>query len=89
MPAIIKLRKDTSANWALANSVLLDGEVGIDLTAKNIKVGNGVTAWNALDYFFDFSGENGGGNSITYDPIEGELQTTVDGQVWAWAARKI
>ena len=44
----IKIRRDTAANWASTNPVLADGEQGYDKTNKLMKVGDGVTAWNAL-----------------------------------------
>jgi hypothetical protein len=48
--ATIKLRRDTSANWATANTVLALGEPGLDTTINGIKYGDGVTAWNNLPY---------------------------------------
>lgn len=46
----IQLRADTSANWASANTVLAQGEPGLDTTLKRIKLGDGVTAWNSLGW---------------------------------------
>lgn len=48
--ATIKLRRDTSANWATANTVLAMAEPGLDTTINSIKYGDGVTAWNNLPY---------------------------------------
>ncbi|MEK6479629.1 hypothetical protein WJR50_18940 [Catalinimonas sp. 4WD22] len=50
--AKIKLRRDTSANWQSINPILLEGEIGIvtDTNPKCIKIGDGSTAWNSLDY---------------------------------------
>lgn len=50
-----KFRRHTSAEWVAANYVLADGEIGIDETAKNVKVGDGVTAWKNLPYVTDSS----------------------------------
>lgn len=44
------LRNDTSANWSTANPVLQLGELGIDTTEKKIKIGDGATPWNDLDF---------------------------------------
>lgn len=44
------LRNDTSANWSTANPVLQLGELGIDTTEKKIKIGDGTTPWNDLDF---------------------------------------
>ena len=48
--ATIKLRRDTSANWATANTVLAIAEPGLDTTVNAIKYGDGTTAWNNLPY---------------------------------------
>lgn len=44
------LRNDTSVNWSTANPVLQLGELGIDTTEKKIKIGDGSTPWNDLDF---------------------------------------
>lgn len=44
------LRNDTSVNWSSANPVLQLGELGIDTTEKKIKIGDGTTPWNDLDF---------------------------------------
>lgn len=41
-------RRGTSAEWAAANPVLGDGELGLDRDTGVIKVGDGVTAWLTL-----------------------------------------
>lgn len=48
----IQVRKGTAAAWALANPVLDLGEPGAAIDGSDItfKVGDGVTAWNALPY---------------------------------------
>jgi hypothetical protein len=45
-----QFRRDISANWALANPVLLDGEMGIESNTNQFKIGNGVLTWNSLPY---------------------------------------
>jgi hypothetical protein len=47
---IIKLRRDTAANWASINPTLAAGEEGYETDTGSRKVGNGSTAWNSLDY---------------------------------------
>jgi hypothetical protein len=49
----IQLRRDTATAWTAANSVLTQGEIGIDLTNNKIKIGDGVTGWNQLSYWND------------------------------------
>lgn len=49
--AQIQLRRDVTANWQTANPLLAQGEVGVDLTNRQIKIGDGATAWNNLNYY--------------------------------------
>ena len=52
MPAqtVIKLRRDTAANWDTTNPVLAAGEQGYETDTGLIKIGDGTTAWGALNY---------------------------------------
>lgn len=44
-------RNDTAARWKSINPVLAQGELGIVSDgAKGYKIGDGVTAWNSLEY---------------------------------------
>lgn len=47
----IQLRRDTSANWALNNPILLSGEIGYETNTTYIKIGDGTTPWNDLPYW--------------------------------------
>ena len=47
----IQIRRDTSSNWTSNNPILLQGEFGYELNTGYAKIGNGQTAWTALDYF--------------------------------------
>jgi len=66
----IQLRRDTATNWTAANAILSAGEVGVDLTNKKIKIGDGSTRWNSLEYWDDKepSGFNGSYASLTGKP---------------------
>jgi hypothetical protein len=52
MPAqtVIKLRRDTSANWTSADSVLAAGEAGLETDTGLVKYGNGTSPWTSLPY---------------------------------------
>jgi len=50
MTTRIKLRRDTAANWTTTNPVLALGEPGLETDTRKVKYGDGVTAWNLLDY---------------------------------------
>ena len=55
MADIIKMRRDTAANWTTANPILADGELGFEKDTKCYKMGDGVTSWNDLDSSYDDS----------------------------------
>jgi hypothetical protein len=57
----IQLRRDTSANWGSVNPVLLRGEPGFETDTGKLKIGDGNTAWNTLDYF---GGEEGSSENL-------------------------
>ena len=46
----ITLRRDTSANWITNNPVLLLGEPGYETDTARMKIGDGSTLWNVLNY---------------------------------------
>ena len=46
----IIIRNDTKDNWTTFNPVLLKGEMGIETNTKRIKIGDGVSSWNSLEY---------------------------------------
>lgn len=47
---VIKTRRDTAANWLSTNPVLAAGEKGLESDTGLEKVGNGLLAWDALQY---------------------------------------
>tara|TARA_X000000950_G_C13757516_1_gene595395 strand:- start:664 stop:903 length:240 start_codon:yes stop_codon:yes gene_type:complete len=49
----IRVRRGTSNDWQTSNVALDQGEIGMDLTAKRMKVGDGFTSWNDLPYIDD------------------------------------
>ena len=46
----IQLRRDTLVNWERINPKLAQGEIGVDLTNKNFKIGDGENTWTQLNY---------------------------------------
>lgn len=46
----IKIRRDSTANWASVNPVLDLGEIGADMDKHGLKVGNGVSRWTDLPF---------------------------------------
>lgn len=43
-------RRGTAARWAAVNPILREGEIGLELDTRRIKFGDGVKAWNDLEY---------------------------------------
>lgn len=75
--SVFTTRIDTSENWAAANPVLYKGERGIDSTEGKEKVGDGVTAWNALPWF------GGGGSAPVAEVWEQVFSKTFDADTTA------
>jgi hypothetical protein len=50
MASRIQVRRDTSDNWSSVNPILAQGEYGLNLDSGKVKCGDGITAWNDLDY---------------------------------------
>ena len=44
-------RRGTAAQWTAANPVLAAGEIGFETDTSKFKMGNGSSAWTALQYF--------------------------------------
>ena len=47
---IIRLRSDNSSNWLNANPILAAGEPGFEIDTLQLKIGDGISHWNNLDY---------------------------------------
>jgi hypothetical protein len=50
MASVIRLRRGTSAQWAVSTIVMAVAELGLDTTLNKLKAGNGVHTWNNLPY---------------------------------------
>jgi cytoskeletal protein CcmA (bactofilin family) len=50
MAAKIQIRRDTASNWEANNPTLAIGEAGFVTDLNKIKLGNGGSAWNSLNY---------------------------------------
>ena len=50
IPTRFQWRRDTAANWTSNNPTLRAGEPGLETDTGYMKVGDGSTAWNDLDY---------------------------------------
>jgi hypothetical protein len=50
MSVQIQIRRGNAIDWTNANPILAQGEIGFELDTNKIKIGNGSTAWNSLNY---------------------------------------
>lgn len=48
---VMKQKSDTTQNWSTNNPILKLGQIGFDSDLKKIKIGDGVSNWNSLEYF--------------------------------------
>lgn len=64
--ARLLLRRDTAANWTSVNPILAQGEQGYETDTKKMKIGDGNTRWNNLDYWK--CGE-GGISTVSWEDI--------------------
>lgn len=64
--AIIKLRRDLSNTWQSVNPTLSLGEPGFETDTKRLKIGDGTSTWNDLDYVAG----SGGGAAVVSEDIE-------------------
>ena len=90
--AKIRPRRGTASQWRTANTVLAEGEIGIEVPdggvgkgLVKIKFGDGVTAWNNLPYGVI----PGGGNDFSIDDyIVQNLETNATNKVPSVSAVK-
>lgn len=55
----IQIRRDTTANWAINDTILSQGELGLDINLRKLKIGDGTSHWSALDFFIGDTGPQG------------------------------
>lgn len=55
-----RFRRNTAADWAWKNEILLSSEAGYETDTGKMKIGDGVTPWNTLEYWGGGSGSGGG-----------------------------
>ncbi len=95
LASIIQVRRDTEANWTAANPILAQGELGYEIDTGKLKIGDGATAWNSLDYYgltatlpldasFDsvqFNGGSGNQGTLSWNIDEETLDLVQNGAV--------
>lgn len=68
-----QLKRDTAADWASCNPVLLESELGHETDTDKLKIGNGVDDWNSLPYLQTSGGGGGGVNPDLTNVADGSL----------------
>lgn len=71
---IIKIRRDSYASWESVNPTLSLGEISYDLTNKEIRVGDGSSAWLDLTPI---------GSGSVSDGDKGDIVVTSGGTTWS------
>lgn len=78
-PQILKRRmqqrRKAASDWTSDNDVLLQGEFGYEEGTGKVKIGDGITPWNGLDYL---QGEGGGGLSAYEIAVQNGFVGTED-----------
>jgi len=95
MADIIQLRRGTTVEWETANTVLAEGEMGLDVDLDKIKIGDGTSTWLELDSFYsrtheDLAGRNSADQhtidsiSLLVDTLNNKLNidSEIDGGIW-------
>ncbi len=92
MSITMQQKRGTASQWTSANHTLLAGEFGVETDTRKIKIGDGSTAWNSLDYISGVQAEvallpDGNNDVVSLPAIENE--TVVDTIVASeWRALK-
>ena len=50
MPTKIQVRRGTASQWTTSNPTLSEGEIGFETDTGLFKIGDGITAYTALEY---------------------------------------
>jgi uncharacterized protein with beta-barrel porin domain len=77
MSISMQQKRGTASQWTSANPILLAGEIGFETDTNLIKIGDGTTAWNSLEYITSQNETQAFGNN--YEGLVSiENLTTID-----------
>ena len=76
MATKIQLRRGLSSSWTFENPVLSSGEIGLETDTNKLKIGDGITLWNSLNYFAIPFITSASSSIIAY--IDSEINSLVD-----------
>jgi hypothetical protein len=69
----IQLRRGTTTEWFNSDPLLVQGEIGVDLTTGKFKIGDGLLHWNSLNYGNNLAGIDDIPDVIATDPLDGSV----------------
>jgi len=77
---VIQIRRATSSTWTQLNFLLEEGEMGLELDTRRIKIGTGQTRWNELPYSLKQTDNLLlDGNAISSVDSNGDIELAPDG----------
>lgn len=78
---VIKLRRDSAADWTSADPILAEGELGLETDTTKIKIGDGTNNWSDLEYFGNLESLNNVGDVVITSVSTGQV-LQFDGTNW-------
>jgi hypothetical protein len=81
----IQQRRDDAATWTTENPVLFEGEAGHETDTGRWKLGDGVTAWNALPYKSDVDSVAGKTGAVTLEVADVDGAAPIDSPTFTGA----
>jgi hypothetical protein len=75
MSTKIQIRRGLASTWTSSNPVLSSGEIGFETDTYKLKIGNGSSAWTALNYFSDIISASS--SLVSY--IDQRVSSVIDG----------
>ena len=89
MSSIIQLRRDVASSWTTANTILAQGEVGVETDTIKFKIGDGSTAWNDMSYYAQSNLTHGisidNGSDVIVAGFKGYFYVPYDCIITSWA----
>src|SRR6056297_3884651 len=65
MAITIQLRRDTADDWVSVNPILAAGECGFESDTYRLKIGDGTSNWNNLEYFMGINTDSALGDAFS------------------------
>ena len=76
MATKIQLRRGLASSWTFENPVLSSGEIGLETDTNKLKIGDGITLWNSLNYFAIPYINSASSSLVTY--VDNRINSLID-----------